>query len=102
MGRRQTVYNLELNRWRTMPSAAVLESPLCDHAKLDPTFRPIQSQETRRWHVTIGGHVFELLCTGPKFFDTRANKGGGGAIDLVMHLHGVDFKGAVQLLRQSL
>jgi len=85
-----------------MSATAVLASPLCEHAKLDPTFRPIQSQETQRWHVTVGGHVFELLCTGPKFFDTRVNKGGGGAVDLVMHLHGVDFKGAVRLLRQAL
>lgn len=100
--RRQAVDNLELNRWRSMPATAVLASPLCEHAKLDPTFRPIQSQDTQRWHVTVGGHVFELLCTGPKFFDTRANKGGGGAVDLVMHLHGVDFNGAVRLLRQGL
>ncbi|MEN9761373.1 MAG: hypothetical protein RI906_1199 [Pseudomonadota bacterium] len=100
--RRQAVDNLELNRWRSMSATSVLASPLCEHAKLDPTFRPIQSQETRRWHVTVGGHVFELLCTGPKFFDTRVKKGGGGAVDLVMHLHGVDFKGAVRLLRQGL
>lgn len=84
-----------------MPAIAVLASLLRDHAKLDPTFRPIESHETQRWHVTIGAHVFELLCTGPKFFDMHANKGGGGAVDLVMHLHGVDFKGAVRLLRQS-
>jgi hypothetical protein len=101
MGRR-AVDNSELERWRAMPSATVLRSPLCDHAKLDATFHPIQSKETTRWHATVGGQVFELLCTGPKFFDTRVNRGGGGAVDLVMHLRGVDFKRAVQLLRQFL
>jgi hypothetical protein len=85
-----------------MPSTAVLRSLLCDHAKLDATFHPIHIKETTRWHARVGEQVFELLCTGPKFFDTRANRGGGGAVDLVMHLRGVDFKGAVQLLRQFL
>jgi hypothetical protein len=34
------------------------------------------------------GAAWELLVTGPKWFDTRAGKGGGGGIDLVMHLLG--------------
>ena len=33
-----------------------------------------------------------------KFFDHRAGKGGGGAIDLVMHVTGRDFQSAVELL----
>ena len=45
---------------------------------------------------------FELLLTGPKFYDTRQKRGGGGAIDLVMHLYQIDFKKAVDRLRGSL
>jgi hypothetical protein len=33
-----------------------------------------------------------------KFFDTRAEKGGGGAIDLAMHLFRIDLKAATGLL----
>lgn len=100
--RGQSVDNLELERWRSMPAIDALQSALCDHAKHDPTFSPLTSHNTSRWHVSAGGRDFELLCTGTKFFDTRASKGGGGAIDLAMHLHSLDFKSAVQRLRQSL
>lgn len=99
--RSRSVDNLELERWRSMPAVEGLAA-LCDHAKPDPTFSPLTSHNTSRWHVSAGGRDFELLLTGPKFFDTRANKGGGGAIDLAMHLHSLDFKSAVQRLRQSL
>ena len=100
--RGRSVDNLELERWRSMPAVVALQSALCDYAKPDPTFSPLKSQNTSRWHVSAGGHDFELLCTGNKFFDTRAKCGGGGAIDLAMHLYSLDFKGAVQRLRQSL
>lgn len=40
-----------------------------------------------------------LLC-GAKFYDTRVKRGGGGAVDLVMHRYNVDFKGAVAFLRR--
>jgi hypothetical protein len=35
---------------------------------------------------------------GAKFFHWNQGNGGGGAIDLVMHLHGLDFRHAVQWL----
>ena len=44
------------------------------------------------------GFAWELLVTGPKWFDTRAGEGGGGGIDLVMHLLGLDFVKSVKLL----
>lgn len=53
-----------------------------------------------RWHATAAGRGFELLLCGPKFFDTRARTGGGGAVDLAMHLWATNFRGAVSLLRQ--
>ena len=36
-----------------------------------------------------------------KFYDTRAQKGGGGAVDLVIHLWRVPFKKAVTTLREA-
>lgn len=50
-------------------------------------------------NLTLEGRDFELLLRGPKFFDTRLQRGGGGAVDLVMHVRHVDFKGATNLLR---
>ncbi len=97
MGRR-TVDNLTLIRWRVLDAVVVLGA-IADHLKQDAEFRPLQSQGTTRWHASVAGHDHEILCAGPQFFDTRANHGGGGAVDLVMHLLGVDFKRAVKVLR---
>jgi hypothetical protein len=40
------------------------------------------------------------LTTGPKWYDTRAGKGGGGAIDLAMHVLGLSFVDAVKSLNK--
>lgn len=42
----------------------------------------------------------KLVVTGSKFFDFKAAKhaGGGGAIDLVMHLWGITFRDALEIL----
>ena len=39
-----------------------------------------------------------IVVTGSRWFDNKANVGGGGAIDLVMHLAGVDFSVACRSL----
>lgn len=72
---------------------------LADHAKRDPTYVPVKTRQSSRWHANVNGRDFELLLTGPKFWNTRGAVGGGGAIDLAIHLAGVDFKGAVRLLK---
>jgi hypothetical protein len=74
---------------------------LADHAKEDVSFTPNTALMTTRWHARFGAREFELLCTGPKFFDTRAGTGGGGAVDLVMHCLGLDFKGSVRYLQEQ-
>ena len=38
------------------------------------------------------------MVTGSRWFDNKANVGGGGAIDLVMHIAGVDFSVACRSL----
>lgn len=94
-----TVDNFELQRWRGLTAESLLPL-LSAHAKADPSFRPTTRRTTTRWHCNVDGYEFELLCCGPKFFDTRAACGGGGAIDLVMHLKRVTFRAATRLLRE--
>lgn len=89
----------ELLRWRTLPASQLLPQ-LATHAKRDITFLPIKGQGTERWHVNVDGRDYELITDGPKFFDTRAQRGGGGGVDLVMHLYRLDFKAATDALRR--
>jgi hypothetical protein len=51
-----------------------------------------------KWHTELGA----LSITGPKFMNWHTGQGGGGAIDLVMHLAGVDFRTAVAWLEERL
>lgn len=65
---------------------------------VDRDFVPVGNHETKRFTVSVNNQVFEIVATGVKWFDTRWKKGGGGAIDLVMHLYGMDFVTAVKTL----
>jgi hypothetical protein len=94
---RQAVDNSQLVHWRRLDAATVLVA-LADHAKRDREYVPLKDARSTRWHVSVEGVDFEILCTGAKFLDTRDGKGGGGAIDLAMHLLGADFKRAVAAL----
>lgn len=97
---RRAVDNFDLARWRSLDAALVLSS-LADYAKRDRDFAPRTSLASTRWHAAVSGNEFELLCNGPKFFDCRANRGGGGAVDLAMHLFRIDFRQAAKLLRSK-
>lgn len=88
----------DLTRWQSLQAAHVLKS-LADYVKVDTSFNPVSSHATTRVHVCVAGGEWELLLTGTKFFDTRAEKGGGGAVDLVMHLWRVPFRQAARLLK---
>lgn len=96
----RSVDNLDLARWREMDSIHVLRL-LADHIKEDLSFHPTSSHLTTRWHAHVAGHDWEFLCTGPKFWDVRMDHGGGGAIDLVMHIHRLNFKAAAKLLKEK-
>jgi hypothetical protein len=89
--------NSVLARWRELDASVVLVA-LADHAKEDRTFAPTKNAATTRWHAAFGESEFELLLTGPKFWDSRSGTGGGGAVDLVMYLVGADFTRAVRML----
>ena len=86
---------------RSLPLSEVLDKlgqQLGFFWRRDPDFKPEKDQRTVRLYVSREGAAWELLVTGVKWFDTRAGKGGGGGIDLVMHLLGLDFVKSVKLL----
>jgi hypothetical protein len=84
-----------LARLRAFPAELVLVR-LATEVKPDTTFRPSKDSASRRWQVLTERGDFEILTTGPKWYDTRARQGGGGAIDLAMHLLGLSFVDAVR------
>ena len=92
---------IELQVYRSMDSAVVLPL-LTDHCKQDRDFTALKNVHTHRWHVSVSGRDYEILTTGAKWFDTRANVGGGGAIDLAMHLQRLNFKQAIAKLRATI
>ena len=75
---------------------------LAIYLKVDRTYRPVKDSAGRRWHVRAARGDFEILTTGAKWYDTRAKKGGGGAIDLAMYLEELPFVDAVKCLRQRI
>lgn len=50
--------------------------------------------DKNNWKTSVG----RITVTGQKFYCHDTGRGGGGAIDLTMLLHGTDFKGAVAWL----
>jgi len=93
------VDNSNLTRWQSLDAAMVLKA-LADFAKEDSSYVPRLNTQSSRWHALVAGNDYEILCTGPKFWDQRANLGGGGAVDLAMHLFGISFKKAARLLSE--
>jgi hypothetical protein len=71
-------------RLRVLPLERVL--PLCG-GRPDPDDR-------HKWHTPAG----TLSVTGAKFMNWSQGAGGGGAIDLVIQLHGLDFNAALDWL----
>ena len=55
-------------------------------------------QDKSKWHTKEG----TLSLTGAKFMNWQRVEGGGGAIDLVMHLTDVDFPAAVEWLEHHM
>ena len=96
----RSVDNSELERLRGLAALEVLRL-MADHAKVDRDFAPVRTAGTQRVHVSAGRDDWEILVNDARFYDTRAGKGGGGAVDLVMHLWRVPFKQAVKMLREA-
>lgn len=88
-----------LEKYRNLDCERIIPI-VCDYFKEDTTFRPTKNDNTRRWNIKVLDKELEILTTGPKWFDVRSQKGGGGAIDLIMHLMESDFVSAVKLLNK--
>lgn len=55
------------------------------------------SRDRAKWHTSKG----VISVTGCKFFNWSQNKGGGGAIDLAMHLADLDFRQTLLWLQSN-
>lgn len=97
---RGPVDNLELERSRALTGADALV-PLAVYAKQDGSFAPHAGHYSTTCQATAGQSDFELFCTGPKFWDTRANRDRDVAINLAICLQGNGFTQATQLLRSK-
>ena len=91
--RSRPIAEAHLTRWRELDAAQVL-AVIAEHSKRDLTFVPLKDTSSSRWHASVEGVDYELLLTGPRFWDCRSHVGGGGALDLVMHVTRADFKAA--------
>lgn len=74
-------------RLRALPLATVLAAL---EARRDP-------HDPAKWHTARG----ILSVNGPKFINWNLDRGGGGAIDLVMHVRQVGFGQALEWLEQG-
>lgn len=74
------------NRLRALPLSVVLRRSGAVPDRADP----------HKWHTAQG----VLSVTGAQFINWNLGGGGGGAIDLVMHLHGVGFGQALEWLER--
>ena len=87
-----------LDHLRSVPLADVLGG-LGYHIAIDRDYAPTKDGRSQRWIVSsAAGASSELVVTGLKWFDTRDGSGGGGAVDLVMHLERLSFVAAVKRL----
>lgn len=86
-----------LARLRDVDCVRVFKS-LDGFFKRDISFASVKSAKTERWYCTTAAGEFELLVTGPRWYDTRRKHGGGGAIDLAMALTNLSFVDSVKLL----
>ena len=91
----------ELKRLREVPLLKALDA-LELHYQHDPGYKPRKSQESMRVIVSVNDLVYTLQITGMRLYDMYSKEGGGGAIDLTMHLMQCEFLEAAKLLQKSL
>ena len=100
MARRRFFDEAMLTQLREMPASDAL-ALLAIHVKADPSYVPVKSDRSRRWHVLTTRGEFEILTTGCQWYDMRGRCGGGGAIDLAMHVRGLSFVDAIKQLTRE-
>lgn len=100
MATRRSFDTAVLAQLRQIPASKALGC-LAIVVKADPSYTPLKNARSRRWHIRTTRGEFEILTTGVQWYDTRARTGGGGAIDLAMHILGLSFVDAVRRLRNE-
>ena len=81
MARRRYFDEATLTRLRDMPASDALVL-LALYVKEDPTYVPVKTDRSQRWHVRTAYGEYEILTTGYQWYDMGQRRGGGGAIDL--------------------
>lgn len=71
-----------------------------------PCSRDITYQSQRHAHsvcyrIMVSAKIYQIISTGSKWFSALQGVGGGGAIDLTMHLYGEPYQAALQRLRKA-
>lgn len=84
--RHSQAWQARANRLRAVPLLAVLRLSGAQPDRRDP----------HKWHTARG----VLSVTGTQFINWNLGHGGGGAIDLVMHLYGLGFGQALEWLER--
>lgn len=82
-------------REMTVEKAALLLGLYC---KKDSHYESTTHKNSTCYHISKDGEVFEIVVTQLKWYSTRRGVGGGGAIDLTMHLYSEPFKAALARL----
>ena len=100
MARRRRFDEAMLTRLRAMPASEAL-GRLAIRIKADRSYVPVKTDRSQRWHVLTTRGDFEILTTGCQWYDMRRRCGGGGAIDLAMHVLGLSFVEAVKQLTRE-
>lgn len=96
----------QISQARRVPFSAVLDF-LGAYYKRDPDYTPLD-QRTKSIRVQVGyeGRDFRFILTGEKWFNEllpegTPNRGGGGSIDFVRHITGLNFVQAVKVCLDS-
>lgn len=89
------------NSLRDIPLLTAMKA-LGAYCKEDRSYQPVRHQGARRYHVSVANREFELLILERKWFDARANTGGGGSIDLTMHLFSEAFSRSLGRLSRAM
>lgn len=82
---------------RAVPLASALQA-IEYHVRVDETYRPQADPRSQRWLIDGPCGVHELVVTDRRWFDLRAQRGGFGALDLVMHITGLPLPKAVRIV----
>jgi len=89
---------IDLLRRISVPDVATALGLYC---KRDISYRSQIHLKSECYHIGVGSAVFQIVVTGQKWFSCSYGVGGGGAIDLTMHLFGESFQAALLRLEKA-